>query len=69
MDKLKKERGFVFLDVIIGLIIGTIAFGSLLYSTQVIGNIVKKQHERVLTGIVERNAHGREIFSILEAAE
>jgi type II secretory pathway pseudopilin PulG len=53
----RRERGFIFLDALVALIIVLIGFSALLSGISVAERLAVKQRERVTSLIERRNAH------------
>lgn len=60
MGRLKSERGYILLDVLVGLAVIAIGFAVFLGSLSVAGRITSRQGETLAALIEERNTHARE---------
>ncbi len=60
MGRLKSERGFILLDVLVGLSVIAIGFAVFMGSLSVAGRITSRQGDALAALIEERNTHARE---------
>ena len=60
MGRLKRDKGFILLDALVGLTVVAIGFGAFLGSLSVAGRIAARQSDAVAALIEERNTHARE---------
>jgi len=65
----RAERGFVLLDVIVGLAIVIIGFALVLGGMSVAGGTLAKQDARIRSWIEQRNAHAAERTVVFEAKQ